>query len=88
MEEPQGKARVPLGLLGQAGLTQLVMGQEQSKWTKWTGCVCMEDSVWAAGLCSRIETAILCVPRMQTTSQLCGPVGQISWISGLWNLDF
>ena len=31
MEKPQGKARVPLGLLGQAGLTQLVMGQEQSK---------------------------------------------------------
>lgn len=31
MEEPQGQARVPLGLLGQAGLTQLVTGQEQPK---------------------------------------------------------
>lgn len=69
MEEPQGKAHVALGLLGQAGLTGTRWWDRSSLNEQSELDVCAwQTACGLRGLCSRIETAILCVPRMETTS--------------------
>ena len=79
MEEPQGKARVALGLLGQAGLTGTQWWDRSSlnEQSELDVCAWQTECEWW-GLCSRIDCYPVCAQNGDHQLQPCGPLGQIS----------